>query len=66
MSVERTWKGVFDVNYLFDDYKKLISSAKNFIYVEHQYPFQNYALTYFLCQALQSNVKLKVIIYGLL
>ena len=49
-------------NLVFDDYKKLISQAKTFLYVEHQYPFQNFALTYYLCEALKANQDLKVII----
>lgn len=75
IGLERTWKGIFDVyafnlpldtefvsNLVFDDYKKLISQARRFLYVEHQYPFQNFALTYYLCEALKANKDLKVII----
>eukprot|EP01126_Amoeba_proteus_P049171 TRINITY_DN5731_c3_g1_i1.p1 TRINITY_DN5731_c3_g1~~TRINITY_DN5731_c3_g1_i1.p1 ORF type:complete len:278 (+),score=62.12 TRINITY_DN5731_c3_g1_i1:532-1365(+) len=62
VSLERTWRGVFDVNLLFEDYKMLIQQTKEFLYIEHQYPFQNYALTYCLCEVLKLNLRLKVII----
>jgi len=62
IGLERTWKGVFDTNYMFDCFKKFIQGAKRSLYVEHQYPFQNFALTYYLCEALKSNPNLKVII----
>jgi len=47
---------------MFDCFKKFIQGAKKSLYIEHQYPFQNFALTYFLCEALKSNPNLKVII----
>ena len=37
-------------HFLFDEYSKMITGAKKFIYFEHQYPFQNFALTYYMCQ----------------
>ena len=40
----------------------MIRKAKKFLFVEHQYPFQNFALTYEMCEALRRNDKLKVII----
>lgn len=60
--LERTWKSVFDLNYLFEDYCRMLKSAKKFLYIEHQYPFQNFSLTYYMCEALKSNPELKVII----
>ena len=35
-------------------------TAKEYIYFEHQYPFQNGALTYYMCEALRRNPKLLV------
>ncbi|EFA81758.1 phospholipase D [Heterostelium album PN500] len=58
----RTWKGVLDNNLLFDDYGKMILNAKEFLYVEHQYPFQNFTLTYYMCEALKANPKLHILI----
>jgi phosphatidylserine/phosphatidylglycerophosphate/cardiolipin synthase-like enzyme len=60
--LHRTWKGVFDVNFLFDMHKKLLQNARKFLYIEHQYPFQNFALAYTLCEALKKNPELQVII----
>eukprot|EP01102_Stenamoeba_stenopodia_P013684 TRINITY_DN4473_c1_g1_i1.p1 TRINITY_DN4473_c1_g1~~TRINITY_DN4473_c1_g1_i1.p1 ORF type:complete len:974 (+),score=221.89 TRINITY_DN4473_c1_g1_i1:104-3025(+) len=62
IGLQRTWKGVFDVGFLFDDYCRMITNAKKYLYFEHQYPFQNGALTYYMCEALQQNPDLKVII----
>lgn len=58
----RIWNGVFEGHFLFDEYSKMITGAKKFIYFEHQYPFQNFALTYYMCQALRNNPSLLVII----
>jgi len=60
--VLRIWKGVFDTHYLFHEYQRMISGAKSFLYLEHQYPFHNYPLTYFMCQALQQNPNLLLLI----
>lgn len=60
--LERTWKSVFDMNYLFEDYCRMIKSARKFLYIEHQYPFQNFSLTHYMCEALKSNPELKVIV----
>lgn len=48
-------------NWLFEDYRKLIQKAKKFLYIEHQYPFQNFGLTYYLCEALKANPNLRYI-----
>ncbi|GAM27224.1 hypothetical protein SAMD00019534_103990 [Acytostelium subglobosum LB1] len=58
----RTWKGVLDNNMLFDDFGKMITNAKEFLYIEHQYPFQNFTLTYYMCEALKTNPKLQILI----
>jgi len=60
--LERTWKGVFEADHLFDDYIKAFQNAKHFLYIEHQYPFENFTLTHCLCEALKMNKNLKVII----
>jgi hypothetical protein len=49
-------------NHLFDDYIKAFQNTSKFLYIEHQYPFENFTLTYCLCEALKSNKNLKVII----
>ncbi|KAN0041209.1 hypothetical protein ACTFIV_003745 [Dictyostelium citrinum] len=58
----RTWKGVIDNNMMFDEYGKMILNAKEFLYVEHQYPFQNFTLTYYMCEALKANPKLHLLV----
>eukprot|EP01117_Protostelium_nocturnum_P019954 TRINITY_DN8780_c0_g1_i1.p1 TRINITY_DN8780_c0_g1~~TRINITY_DN8780_c0_g1_i1.p1 ORF type:complete len:862 (-),score=242.51 TRINITY_DN8780_c0_g1_i1:109-2694(-) len=60
--VLRVWKGVFDTQYLFREFTEMITNAKEFIYLEHQYPFHNFPLTHFMCQALQNNPNLLVVI----
>lgn len=47
---------------MFHAYCKLIVNAKRSIYFEHQYPFQNYQLTRLMCQTLERNPDLKIII----
>src|SRR5687768_9691016 len=49
-------------NYLFNEFVQTITRAKNFLYIEHQYPFHNYPLTYFMCQTLKQNPNLRVLI----
>jgi phosphatidylserine/phosphatidylglycerophosphate/cardiolipin synthase-like enzyme len=58
----RAWPGVFDSHVLLDNFCALIRNAKDYIYIEHQYPFHNFALTHCLCEALQRNKNLRVII----
>ncbi|EGC32863.1 hypothetical protein DICPUDRAFT_155142 [Dictyostelium purpureum] len=58
----RTWKGVLDNNMMFDEYGKMILNAKEFLYIEHQYPFQNFTLTYYMCEALKANPNLHLLI----
>lgn len=62
LRLERTWKSVFDVHYLFEDYCKMIKSAERFLYVEHQYPFQNFALTQLMCDQLKQKPNLHLIV----
>ncbi|EGG14021.1 phospholipase D [Cavenderia fasciculata] len=58
----RNWKGVLDSNLLFDDFGKMILNAKEFLYIEHQYPFQNFTLTYYMCEALKAKPNLHILI----
>ena len=60
VKIERVWKGVFESNLMFESYVKMIKTAKKFLYFEHQYPFQNGALTYYMCDALCRNPDLLV------
>ena len=62
LRLERTWKSVFDIHYLFEDYCKMIKSAERFLYIEHQYPFQNFALTQLMCEQLKSKPELRLIV----
>merc|ERR1711963_496384 len=47
---------------LLNDICSLLLSAKSFIFIEHQYPFQNGAITYYMCEALRRNPELKLLI----
>eukprot|EP01112_Ceratiomyxa_fruticulosa_P012371 TRINITY_DN3420_c0_g1_i1.p1 TRINITY_DN3420_c0_g1~~TRINITY_DN3420_c0_g1_i1.p1 ORF type:complete len:1058 (-),score=232.48 TRINITY_DN3420_c0_g1_i1:937-4110(-) len=58
----RVWTGVLSGHFLFDNFRSLVLGAKKFLYVEHQYPFQNFTLAYYMCEALRSNPNLKVLI----
>ncbi len=40
----------------------MVAGARRFLYLEHQYPFQNFALTYYMCQALRTNPQLLLLI----
>lgn len=63
LNVLRCWPGVFETtNKLIDNFFTLIRNAQEFIYVEHQYPFQNAALTQCIIETLQKNPKLKLIV----
>jgi phosphatidylserine/phosphatidylglycerophosphate/cardiolipin synthase-like enzyme len=62
LRVLRSWPGVFATHTLVDNFCNLIRSAQDFIYVEHQYPFHNVSLTQCLCEALQNNKNLKIIL----
>jgi hypothetical protein len=56
---------IFFINnsdHLFDDYIKAFQKASKFLYIEHQYPFENFTLTHCLCESLKTNKNLKVII----
>ena len=48
--------------FLFDDFVATLSGARRFLYIEHQYPFQNYALTHCMCEALRNNPDLLLVI----
>eukprot|EP01119_Soliformovum_irregulare_P018865 TRINITY_DN5871_c0_g1_i2.p1 TRINITY_DN5871_c0_g1~~TRINITY_DN5871_c0_g1_i2.p1 ORF type:complete len:541 (+),score=138.32 TRINITY_DN5871_c0_g1_i2:1159-2781(+) len=58
----RIWKGVYDTNYLFHEHCHVITSAKKFLYIEHQYPFHSYALCHVMCQTLRKNPNLRILI----
>lgn len=62
LKVARTWANVFDGQFMLRDFTSTIASAKHYVYVEHQYCFQNYSLTRELIAALEANPKLRVII----
>jgi len=57
----RNWKGSFDLR-LFDDFCEIVLSAKRFLYLEQQYPFQNGVITYYMCEALRRNPDLRLMI----
>ncbi|XP_049850459.1 uncharacterized protein LOC126322621 [Schistocerca gregaria] len=58
----RVWTNVLDGNHLFEDYCRMIKSSRRFLYVEHQYPFQNVYLTQLMCEQLKTNSDLQLII----
>lgn len=58
----RCWRGVMDVQHLFDVHRQTLRRARHHLYIEHQYPFHNWALTNDLCDALRSNPSLRVLI----
>ncbi|KAL0487482.1 phospholipase D [Acrasis kona] len=62
MRVLRSWPGVFSTHTLLDNFIKLISNAQDCLYIEHQYPFHDVSLTQCLCDRLQSNQNLRVIV----
>ncbi len=47
-------------NFLLDEHLQMIINARQFLFLEHQYPFQNFALTYCMTQTLQKNPNLYV------
>jgi hypothetical protein len=47
---------------LFDDFCQLLLSARKFLYLEHQYPFQSGVLTYYMCESLKRNADLRLVI----
>jgi len=59
----RSWPGLFDsTNLILDSFNVMIQNAQDYIYMEHQYPFQNAALTQVMIDALKSKPKLKLIV----
>mmetsp|Transcript_9273 Transcript_9273/g.28660 ORF Transcript_9273/g.28660 Transcript_9273/m.28660 type:complete len:930 (+) Transcript_9273:154-2943(+) len=60
--LNRAWKGIIDGHFLFNEYCRILYEAKESLYIEHQYPFQNAAISFHMCEALRRNPKLKVII----
>jgi len=60
--VFRQWPTVLQTHVLLDHYCSLIRRAKKYIYIEHQYPFQSFALTHCMCAAMRRNPNLKVIV----
>jgi phosphatidylserine/phosphatidylglycerophosphate/cardiolipin synthase-like enzyme len=57
----RCWRGVLDVQMMFELHRRMIRRAKKFLFIEHQYPFHNWGLTYDMCEALRSNPDLKAV-----
>jgi phosphatidylserine/phosphatidylglycerophosphate/cardiolipin synthase-like enzyme len=60
----RTWEGMEKDGGILAWYANTIRKAKNSIYVENQFPFQNEFITRILCKRLQEQKSLKVIIVG--
>ena len=60
----RTWEGMEKDGGILAWYANAIRKAKNSIYVENQFPFQNEFITRILCKRLQEQKNLKVIIVG--
>jgi phosphatidylserine/phosphatidylglycerophosphate/cardiolipin synthase-like enzyme len=60
----RTWEGMEKDGGILAWYANTIRKAKNSIYVENQFPFQNEFITRILCKRLQEQKNLKVIIVG--
>jgi phosphatidylserine/phosphatidylglycerophosphate/cardiolipin synthase-like enzyme len=58
----RAWPAVLERNVLLDMFCSIINSAKEYIYFEHQWPFHNFVLTQCMCEALNRNPDLHVII----
>ena len=58
----RCWRGVLDVQMMFDAHRQMIRRAKKFLFIEHQYPFHNWGLSYEMCEALRTNPGLKIVI----
>jgi phosphatidylserine/phosphatidylglycerophosphate/cardiolipin synthase-like enzyme len=60
----RTWEGTDKDGGILAWYANSIRKAKNSIYIENQFPFQNEFITKILCKRLQEQKNLKVIIVG--
>jgi phosphatidylserine/phosphatidylglycerophosphate/cardiolipin synthase-like enzyme len=60
----RTWEGADKDGGILAWYTNTIRKAKNSIYIENQFPFQNEFVTRILCKRLQEQKNLKVIIVG--
>lgn len=60
----RTWEGTDKDGGILAWYTNTIRKAKNSIYIENQFPFQNEFITRILCKRLQEQKNLKVIIVG--
>eukprot|EP00762_Andalucia_godoyi_P006389 ANDGO_05930.mRNA.1 Phospholipase D beta 1 len=60
VEISRGWPPVIDSRSLVDAFSRIIGSAKKSLYVEHQYPFHNEALTHQLCSQLAMNPDLHV------
>ena len=60
----RTWEGTDKDGGILAWYTNTIRKAKNSIYIENQFPFQNEFITRLLCKRLQEQKNLKVIIVG--
>ena len=58
----RTWKGFVGSHSIYKNYKKIIESAKENIYIENQFAFQDKQITKILTDALRNNRNLKIIV----
>lgn len=59
--VIRAWPRVLEKHQLLENFCTIINNASNYLYFEHQYPFQNFILTQCMCDALKKNKKLHLI-----
>ena len=62
VQLSRCWRGVLDVQKMFEVHRQTIRRAKRFLFIEHQYPFHNWGLSHEMCEALAANPLLKVVI----
>jgi phospholipase D1/2 len=62
VQLSRCWRGVLDVQKMFEMHRQAIRRATKFLFIEHQYPFHNWGLAQEMCEALRSNPLLKVVI----
>ncbi len=62
VQLSRCWRGVLDVQQMFETHRQVIRRAKRFLFIEHQYPFHNWGLSHEMCEALRANPRLKVVI----
>jgi phosphatidylserine/phosphatidylglycerophosphate/cardiolipin synthase-like enzyme len=60
----RTWEGMDRDGGILAWYSNIIRKARDSIYIENQFPFQNEFITRILCKRLQDQKNLRVIVVG--